>query len=209
MNFKNCTSTAFINAKSIDGNDPDFLKEFNAWNANNPKNAMWTLVNGGALQGGTIDVSVFRAVANNQSGGLDITMSWIFNGDKSGFFWTQGLNRNYRGPPPAIVDPFDELDVNKNFAMPPLYPFQGGLFRNLKDSVLIDMPRGPWPDAFFTASTFLEKADFAKRTLTIYEGVRYGFKLEATKAPEPPSILLLAPALLGFGLFWRRRTQNC
>ena len=75
MNFKNCTSTAFINAKSIDGNDPDFLKEFNAWNANNPKNAMWTLVNGGALQGGTIDASVFRAVANNQSGGLDITMS--------------------------------------------------------------------------------------------------------------------------------------
>ena len=205
MNFKNCTSTAFINATSIDGTDADFSKEFKAWNATNPKGSQWTLVNGGALPGGTVDVTVFRAIANNRNGGLDITMSWDFKGDKTGFFWTQGLNLNYSVEKGVIVDPFDELDVNKNFAMPPLYPRQGGLYRNLKDSIFEDLPRGPWPDSFFNASAFLDKVDFKTKTLTIYEGVRYGFKLEATKAPEPAGILLLVPALLSLAaiLCWR------
>jgi hypothetical protein len=199
VRFTNCTSTAFINTEtSLAGNDADFASEFNAWNATNPLTAKWTLANGGVLPGGMINVTTFRAVATHNNGGLDIMMT--FTGP-AGFAWTQGLNLNYK-PAGTIVPAFDELDVVP--ATAPLYPFQGG-FGFGKDTDFKDLPRGFWPDSSFAASTFLSTVDRRTRTLTIYEGVRYGFKLSATTVPEPAALTVFGTGLIVLGLFSRHR----
>jgi hypothetical protein len=43
---------------------------------------------------------------------------------------------------------------------------------------------------------FLSKADFEARELTIYDGVHYGFALDAQAVPEPATVLLTLSGLL-------------
>ena len=87
----------------------------------------------------------------------------------------------------------------------PIYPFQYGTsvagyyakvgssyYGPLGDDVFYDAPQGLWPDASFEAVTLLSEVDTATDTLTVYQGVEYGFTLTAA---EPPAWAL---ALGGF-----------
>jgi hypothetical protein len=112
----------------------------------------------------------------------------------------------------------------------PIYPFQYGT--ELQHDVLnnvplgvdpfFDAPEGDWPDATFWAITLLSTVNPATHTLTVYQGVAYGFALTArgpltgsngsviTAAlvtPEPPVWALMIVALPALYLM-RRRTAS-
>lgn len=185
--FQDCTSTAYLNTTSLTGNNVDFKKSFDAWNADNAIDMKWSLVNGGALPGGSFDVITFDALANIPLGGLEIQINWTYDGsDKNDYKWTQGLYDNYLLDG-SIVSPFYEMDViasgcdNSDLEKqcPPLYPYQ------YVDRQLYDKPEAPWPNSIFDAHAFLAKSNFDTRQLTIYEGVNYGFKLNPVPGPTP------------------------
>lgn len=207
--YKDCTSKAKIDTKkSADGKNDAFGKSFKAWNDANAADKKWTLKDGGALPGGKFEVSTFDALAQEKVGGLEIQIDWTYAGkDKGDFFWSQGLYDNFALAPDKVVKPMYEMDVKAAGCdgsllkkCPPLYPFQ------YADRFFYDKPRGPWPDSFFDAVAFLSKADYAKRELTIYEGVSYGFALSATLAvPEPQSWVLLLAGLALIAFIKRQR----
>lgn len=212
--YKDCKSKAKIDdKKSADGKNDAFAKSFKAWNDANAADKKWTLKDGGALPGGKLTVSTFDALAFEANGGLEIRMEWDYAGaDKGDFKWSQGLYDNYISSPRSVVKPFHEMDVkaagcdNTNLLKqcPPLYPFQ------YADRHFYDKPLGPWPDSFFDAVALLSKADFAKRELTVYEGVSYGFALSATlvPVPEPETWASMLAGLLALGWAARRRTAS-
>jgi hypothetical protein len=94
----------------------------------------------------------------------------------------------------------------------PIYPFQSA------NKSFFDGPALGWPSASFRAiallSTVSETTDNTGKvtaaTLTVYDGVSYGFDLSATASPvpEPGTPLLLAGGLLLYALYWRRRKHS-
>ncbi len=190
----------------------DFIIDdaFAAWNATNAAGAQWTLVQGGALPGGQFNVSIFDAkTVGTTLGGLEINVDWTYAGaDKTDYVWVQGLLDNYllNG---SIVSPFYEMDINNagctntgvwdvdgNRRCAPAYPYQ------YADRKFYDFPKAPWPNSFFDADAYLSKIDYTARTLTIYEGVHYGFNLNAV--PLPAAVWLFGSGLAGLIGFARR-----
>lgn len=181
---------------SISGNDAEFEKSFDAWNATNAADQKWTLANGGALPGGVLNVSVFQTSFNGFAdlAGVQIEVHWTYTGvDSTDFFWTQALRDNFQTGT-GIVPAHYEMDVKLQQSCqtqglselcPPLYPFLLG------DRGIADAPMAPAPSGFFEARLMLAKVDFTTRTLTAYEGIHWGF----TIIPEPSSGLLLAGGL--------------
>lgn len=178
--YKDCTTTASLGADSLKGDDAGFRQSFDAWNKGLAEGKKWTLADGGKLPGGEFKVSTFKALIGRSIGGVDIRVDWDYKGDdKAAFQWTQGLLDNFLiGPPVSIVDPFHEMD-NLGSTTSPLYPYQYG------DRHFSDRPQGPLPNGSFAARTFLSQVDPAKRVLTLYEGLSYGFVLSAQAVPEP------------------------
>src|SRR6266545_3149635 len=101
--FLLCKSNAYVKLISLSGPDAEFLKSFDAWNAEVSGGRGWTLLAGGPLPlnlpGQPIsrfEVSTFRASAARIEGGVNIQIDWTYLGpDKGEFFWTQGLFDNY------------------------------------------------------------------------------------------------------------------
>lgn len=81
----------------------------------------------------------------------------------------------------------------------PIYPFQyASEYKNSTlDGVTLgvdpfyDAPEGDWPDASFDAITLLSKVSVVngKHTLTVYQGVSYGFTLSAADLLSGPSYI--------------------
>ncbi len=87
----------------------------------------------------------------------------------------------------------------------PIYPFQYGTALSgytlngipLGDNPFVDGPAGPWPDSSFQAVTLLSAVSTATETLTVYQGVSYGYGLAVNVIPEPATWAL---ALCGFAV---------
>jgi hypothetical protein len=190
-----------------------FRAGFDAWNATNPANGQWTLVDGtgGGAEGelsGTYDVTTFRAqIFGANSGGLtiNVNLSGIQNlrapGANETLVWAQALYDNYTVPAGALVNPFFEMDIdtncvaNGNFC-PPAYPFQ------YANDHFYDQPGAPFPNRFFEAEAFLSYVNYNARTLTIYDGIDYGFRNDVV--PEPGTWAMCVGVLMVF--VWRRYT---
>ena len=212
ITYRNCTSTAHLNLTSLTDDqaneDEDFKNSYEAWKAT-ADGAGWTIAKGGALPGGDLVVSIFDAYANYPVGGLEIQIDWTYTGaDKSDFFWAQGLYDNYLLDG-SIVAPFYEMDVvpaadcGGSIFCPPLYPFQ------YTNRSFYDFPKAPWPNSFFYAETFLSKVDYTNKILTIYEGVEYDFILSAEETPEPATLLMTLPCLVGYAARrWREKRRS-
>jgi hypothetical protein len=209
--YKDCVITASYSPGSLTGDDSDFKASFDAWNEKNPAGGKWTLADGGALPGGKFEINEFDADARSTVGELKIRIGWIYDGaDKSDYKWSQAIAANFTRDPPGRSDPYVTMDVGPTAGCsdgvlathcPPLYRFQ------YDDRHFFDGPRAPWPDSSFDGYAILSKVDRTTRTLTIYEGVEYGFKLAAKVVPEPETWVFMV--VLGAGVAWRvRRGQS-
>ncbi|CCI00830.1 hypothetical protein [Microcystis aeruginosa] len=221
--YKGCTSDAYVSTTAIKGADAvkpgsGFRKSFDTWNAGNPAGQMWTLANGGELNA-VFEVSTFDAFAEPYFGGVEIQIDFNYAGaDRADFFWSQGVNANFRPGVGFVSPPVFDMDVDSTppyantridpsiplpsppptFA-PPLYPFQ------YTDGRFYDRPSGRWPNSFFNAQLFISKVDYTNRVLTIYDGVSWGFKLSV---PEPSAGIASFMAVIGVMALVRRNRQS-
>ena len=212
-----CMTTAYFDAYSLDTqNDGSISALFQyAWDAGN--NGGYTLSSGGALSG---DFSVTTATANQFSGvtlgGLTInidvsgiTLPTLGTGDD--LVWVQGLYINYTVPAGTIVSPYSVMDTSTLSSLvcggtifcPPAYPYQytdNSFYDQPKDFY---MPPGT-TQAFFDANAYLAVRNIDAKTITVYDGVSYGFQNYVS--PEPAAWLLF---VAGFGvlLLIRRKRQ--
>jgi hypothetical protein len=186
-----------------------FGQAFAAWNASGGGQG-WSLIDGtndGVDDlGGTLKVTTFTTAAfgsNPYLGGLTIRV------DPSGltglpaltgnehYVWAQGLFDNYllNG---ATVPGFFEMDITTatgancqtngnggnggNPACAPAYPFQNSLGNA---GLFYDQPKANLYQ-YFAAEAFFGVIDYSAKSLTIYDGVDYGF----SNAPEPATWVL-------------------
>jgi hypothetical protein len=167
----------------------------------------WSITNGGFLDA-EFDVDKFRAtiLPAKTTGGVEIDIQFNYAGaDKNDFYWAQGIFLNYVPPGLGIVTPYftmdviaagcDDTDLQKQ--CPPLYPYQ------YADREFYDFPTGPFPNGFFNGYAYPVKIDRVHDTLTVYQGVAYGFQL--SEAPEPSTLILFGSSLFGvIGLLRKR-----
>lgn len=201
-------STAHIFENSITlANAAYYQAAWDAWNATQPANAQWTLVDGGALANLGLTVTTFDAFSSHTDGhfqdigaakgigGVEISISIDYSGaDRNQLIWSQGLYDNYNPLIPNYIDaPHYKMDIStdQDVSQPPAYPFQS------PDQSFYDFPLGPFDSAFFDADAFLSKANYTTRTLTVYDGVEYGFFLHVEAVPEPAAWVLMS---IGFSL---------
>ena len=92
----------------------------------------------------------------------------------------------------------------------PIYPFQYGTsvaeqrFGRVAfgDDPFYDVPQGNWPDASFEAFALLSEVNPATDTLTVYQGIEYGFQLAV---PEAATWAMVELGFAGFGFAVARR----
>ena len=118
--------------------------------------------------------------------------------------YSNGGGREWRGrgpfslgckPIPATFGVDNGLTFDRTGALVPrpfcgpIYPFQ------FADSRFEDVAQSLWPASSLRGIALLSTLDLAKKTVTIYQGVDWGYDLTATAVPEPANA-----ALVGIGL---------
>jgi len=121
-------------------------------------------------------------------------------------------NQTQTDPPSFHMDILTPCGASYNIVQPgggtaaaavscgPAYPFQ-----DVFNSEFIDKPQAGYPD-FFAAEAFLGIIDYNAKTLTIYDGIDYGFN--NTVIPEPSTVLLICTGLFGVAGAMRRRNSH-
>jgi hypothetical protein len=199
--YPECGDDGYLLTAPIFALNHGFDAAFDAWNETNPAGQTWTLQNGGFLDA-TLDVTKFRTQIQGNVGGVEIDITFDYNGaDRGDFFWTQGVFWNYVPPSLTTGTPYFSMDkcppgANDCNASLPLYPYQ------YPDQSFYDKPMGPFPNGFFNGFAYPAKIDRDTRVLTVYEGIAYGFQLSV---PEPGTWILM---LCGLGLVLLPRLRS-
>jgi hypothetical protein len=116
--------------------------------------------------------------------------------------WTQSIRTSDKPAGALPGNPY--LDNNPNtpgrMYNPPAYPFQyvGSYFYDKPDRDA---------DASWQGQAFLMEANYRTRTLTVFDGVGWGFYVQENNVPEPASMALCGCGLAGLLLYARRRRQ--
>jgi hypothetical protein len=224
-----CRTTAYFDPLTLnDQNDSQninglFQTAFTAWNASGGGQG-WTLNFGGDVDG-TFDVTIAKAMqfdaANNPvntpvfKGGLEIeikvtniTLPTLGAGDS--LVWSQGLFDNYTGAG-ATIPPIYEMDItaaacNTNGAnpwCPPAYPFTYPT-NHFYDRPAARYQLPPTTQAFFDTNAYLSVINYGTKTLTVYDGVSYGFQNQVS--PEPSTWIFGGTGLLMLLVLRKRRS---
>lgn len=196
-----------------------FQDAFDAWNAAQPANAKWTLSSSSFLipdaltiNVNTFDAQSFHGANHNPNvgvGGVEVQIEWSYGGPEpvDNLYWSQGLFLNYNPGSYALVPGFSAMDVASfnnlvvggNVWDEPWYPYQ------YVDQSYYDFAKAPYDTGFFEADAFLSAVDYDTRTLTVYDGVHFGFYLYAV--PEPGTWVLMVTAI-GAALVIRVRKRR-
>jgi hypothetical protein len=212
--------------------EENFATAFSVWAAT--QTTKWTLVTGSDLNLTlTVDPFRTKAYTNvgglNPNPGITITVSNYTPGvgdpALNQLVWSQGLAINFRpgGGNAAyntstVYNTMDDYSFNQftggctappansNGAAgttycDPIYPFQDG---NVSFS---DSPLAPYPNGSFRGVAMLSSVSYGANntaTLTVYDGVSYGFDTFVT--PEPGGLTLLIVGLIAL-LSWRERSR--
>jgi hypothetical protein len=195
-----------------------FKKAFDSWNPGG-----WSLKVDNLSAEATLTVTLYRAfvqegqpgcIASVLCGGAEIRVSYN-NGGNPPFpisgcaadgcdlgtvpagaaVWSQSILTNQKRDPSLPGNPYlDNAPGTPDASIgPPAYPFQ------YNGSLLYDMPARD-ASASWLADAWISSIDTTTDTLTVYDGIQWGFSV-----PEPISGALLAAGLAGLA-YVRRRT---
>ena len=191
-----------------------FTPAFNAWNAAQPAGQKWTLTPADLSNNAGILVTQYRAYVDEprcnviDCGGAEIDISYTRGGGNDPLpiittinswnaVWSQSVFTNKKRAGSQPGNPYLDNDrPNGRQRNPPAYPYQSA------GSSFYDKP-GRIADASWQGQAFLTTANYTTRTLTVYDGVGWGFVVE--KVPEPASVILVALGLVGCVLIGRRK----
>jgi hypothetical protein len=231
-----CSTTAYFQDQSLDDQNDDenisslFVDAFDAWNKLNAMDAKWTLKFGGDPGGAFSVFASFPKVTDpdptcnglgpkgGTCGGLLIRIA--LNkvplpavGKNQVLGWAQGVYSNYENNGAKTVAAFYEMDVTTGACSTtdtpycaPLYPFLAQPNYKFADAPAFQFLPPSSSQAFFNADAYLSLADYGTHTLTVYDGVSYGYR---NAIPEPPTRSVLSAgfaALLIVRRLWGRRT---
>lgn len=238
------TATAFYDPTVITTSSPAFgfyQNAFNNWNAGNPATGKWNLVAGGDLGAGTalnlyLTAHAADTVNRNDPGNLVGGAQIILSANKlqtpnaystptflDSYRWSQAIYSSYataQSPPNYFGLDVTGACNGSTVSCGPLYPYQyttsGTSVPGITNGLFYDNPEGPYPSTLFEAQSWITSADYASRTLTVFDGVAWGFGLSATlpngatvgwaadpaDVAEPATLALFGAGLLG--LAWLR-----
>lgn len=238
------TATAFYNPTVVTTSSTAFgfyQGAFNNWNAGNPASGKWNLVAGGDLGAGTalnlyLTAHAADTVNRNDPGNLVGGAQMILSANTlqtssayatptflDSYRWSQAIYSTYATTQSPAN--YFGLDVTRacngsTVSCGPLYPYQyttsGTSVPGITNGLFYDNPEGPYPSTLFEAQSWITSADYATRTLTVFDGVAWGFGLGATlpngatvgwaadpaDVAEPATLALFGAGLLG--LVWLR-----
>jgi hypothetical protein len=201
----------------------DFEAAFTSWN-NDPfgGDGLWTLHTAGLNDGAELTVSNYHAYVQTGScggdvhcGGAEIQIDYqpdtsdfttdppaiangvIHDGDA---VWSQSVftNQKLNGSLPG--NPYlDNNGPNNASLNPPAYPFQ------YNGSIFYDQPSRD-ATAVWEGAAFLTTVDYTGDSITVYDGVAWGFTVQPV--PEPASFALIGAGLAALGFFGRGRKDK-
>jgi hypothetical protein len=197
-----------------------FVPAFNSWNASRPANSKWRLVAADLSNTASINVTTYRAYVNEGDncdefcGGAEIDISYTWGGGSNdplpirdlahilpfNAMWTQSINTTDKLAGSLPGNPY--LDNAPNLPNrqynPPAYPFQ------YQGSSFYDKPSRE-ADATWLGQAFLMQANYRTRTLTVFDGVGWGFSIQ--DVPEPATLACSGIGLLTLLVYAVRRRQ--
>jgi hypothetical protein len=219
----NCLTTAYFDTTSLDAQNDSFpastfQSAWNAWDASGGGQG-WTLDYAGD-PGGTFNVTTATAqqFSGVTLGGLTININLSgltlpTPGVNQQIVWAQGLYVNYTPGPGTIVPGYYAMDTSTLSSLtcggsifcPPAYPYQ------YNDDHFYDQPKDYYQapgttQAFFDADAYIALEDFGTKTLTIYDGISYGFQNYVS--PEPSAWVLIGSGFVAVLLARRRRLNG-
>ena len=197
----------------------DFQSAFDSWNNPLPKAQQWTMAKKDLSDTATLTVSTYRAFVNEDGcgircGGAEIRIDYTPGGaaDPPGIkdptkigagdaVWSQSVDTSAKLANSLPGNPY--LDNPTNIANPdlgpPAYPFQ------YATSFFYDKPSRN-ATAIWIGDAYITTANYTTRTLTVYDGVEWGFTV--TPVPEPSALLMAGLGALMLAIYKRRRRQS-
>ncbi len=189
---------------------------FDTWNASGGGQG-WTLVAGASLGADTIfNINLYTAYCSGLSGGVEMNMLYTQGagapnpatqanvGDPATAFWTQSIVTNdpLGGNTSPYLDISEGVNNGGSTFSPPLYPYQyagSSFYDKPLRSVTVGGPSKSW-----TGTAYISKRDTGTKTLTVYDGVTWGFTI--TPVPEPATMAVLAIGALASVARRRRKS---
>jgi len=224
-NGSHCYINSYLSTQPLNSGDPFFAQALSNWNAGKPAAEQWSIVQGGALPG-ILLISEFYTFDENYSGtlkhdllgqrvgGVEIVATYVPAASNDPlesipWYWAQAVSANYASPPSSHLSSpgsgFTTMDdaifsnnTSSSYWGLPVYPVQDGPF--------YDAPHSPdhlGYDTYFHAANFLVTLDAAENTLTVYQGVSYGWDIYCV--PEPSPLVLLGIGAVSLFAYARRR----
>jgi len=196
----------------------NFQSAFNSWNNNLGANDKWSLTTGTLASEAFLTVTLYRAYVNEGQGcglfcgGAEIDVSYN-NAGSTPFpisgkpiqdgqaVWSQSISTNQKRNPSLPGNPYlDNAPGTPNADLgAPAYPFQ------YDGSLFYDKPSRD-ATANWLGDAWISTLDRSSRTLTVYDGLEWGFNVSPVPEFSTWAMMLFGFAGVGF-MAYRRKSK--